>query len=162
MTTLPGQYTGWHHYCYPADKYECQGIDDDCANTAGCRLTNYYRCKPCTNRQWFMSKIRTFNTDDIARAEAQRRIKAAEPLKVHSKMREVHVKFRKRGGIIRILGNPRDLPAVTWTDTSSIIRRVVYPPHIRSDCLHGTARAIAKANALAVVVDKPFASEDMN
>ena len=84
-----------------------------------------------------MSKITSFNTDDIVRAESQRRIKAVEPLKVHTKMREVHEEFRARGGIIRILGNPSDLPSVLWTDCGRYIRGAHYPPHIRSDRLHG-------------------------
>lgn len=133
MTTrLPGQYTGWHHYCFPSDKYVCGGVADDCANTPGNRATNYYLCKPCVQREWFISKIASLTADDVCRAEAQRRISALEPIKIHTEMRKVHAEFRRRGGVVRSLG-PRSIPAVVWSNSGRVVRSATYPASVRND-----------------------------
>ena len=158
-TSLPGQYTGWHHYCYPAYKFPCGGADAGCSNAPSAATTNYFLCKQCMQRQWFASKIASFNTDDITRAEAMRRFGNGDPLPVHSEIVKVHKKFRARGGVIRVLGHPRDLPTVTWSASNCFVRGVTYPDHIRSDKLAGTRRAIERAERLAVVQDNPYDNE---
>lgn len=158
-TSLPGQYTGWHHYCYPGHKFPCGGADAGCSVAPGAAATNYYFCKQCMQRQWFASKIASFNTDDITRAEAMHRFGNGDPLPVHSEMVKVHKKFRARGGIVRVLGHPRDLPKVTWTTSGRFIRGVVYPDHIRSDELTGTRRNIERAERLAATCDDPYGDE---
>ena len=156
MTSLPGQYTGWHQYCYPAHKFGCCGAAADCAAAPGASSTNYALCAPCTNKQWFNSKIKSFASDDITRAEAMKRFGSKDPLPVHSEMLKVHATFRSRGGIIRVLGHPDDLPTVTWTASGQFIRGVVYPEHIRSDRLYGSRRAVERAERLATTIEAPY------
>lgn len=99
-------------------------------------------------------------TDDITRAEARCRIGSAEALPVHTEMKKVHKKFRERGGIIRILGNPRDLPEIIWSESGKIIRGVKFPPHIRIDMLAGPQRMVKKAETLATIVENPYDDEE--
>jgi hypothetical protein len=142
-----GEYKGWHHACYKKERYICLGEAADCRNapagTFAARPANYFTCRPCANINWFESTIRSLKNDDIQRVETQRRLGAAEALEVHTEMRKTHTTFKERGGIIRILGHPNDLPTVTWDRKH--IRGVVWPAHIRSDQLYGPAKVVAQA-----------------
>jgi hypothetical protein len=155
---LLGSYNGWHHACFSAAKYPCAEAEDDCSRAPGASPTNYYTCAQCRNRAWFASKITTFRGDDIVRAEAGKRMKALEPIKVHKEMRKLHAEFTKRGGIIRVLGNAVDMPAVVWGKSGKFIVSATWPPHLRTTELYGTKRLVARAEAAPVLQD-PFAEE---
>lgn len=156
MTTLPGQYQGWHHSCYAADRFVCLGVVDDCCNSPGSRPTNYYACKPCNNKAWFESKITTFMSEDVTRAESQQRLNSPDPLPVHSGTLKLFKEFRKRGGVIRVLGRPEDMPNVTWCESKRVIKSAVWPPHLRRDQLYGCRRAVAQATDLSIILENPF------
>lgn len=133
MSHLPGQFSGWHHYCFPAHKYACLKGASECGNwPANKPNQNYFRCKPCETRAWFLSKIQTMRSDDIVRAESRRRLGMAEPLDVHSGMKSVHNEFKRKGGVIRVLGNRRDMPIVTWDSTNRLICSARWPDHLVS------------------------------
>lgn len=157
-TFTGGDWVGLNHYCYKKVHYTCLGEDADCCNAAGtARPTNFHKCRPCANIGWFESMIQSFQSDDIQRVETQRRLGVSEPLPVHTEMRKSHAKFRARGGIIRIIGHPDDLPTITWDKKH--IRGIVYPDHIRKDELYGPARVVAQAIARSNSMADPYAEE---
>jgi len=158
---LVGSYNGWHHACYAADKFPCAGINDDCGNIPGARNSNYYVCKPCSNRAWFESKITTFEQDDVVRAEACRRLKLANPLKVHKEMRKVHAQFKARGGAIIVLGKRSDMPEVRWGKSNRFIISVKRRDHLVRTELSGTRRNIERAKRLAILRDHPYADDHL-
>jgi len=127
MASLASQYTGWHYYSFPTHKYTCAG-SADCGSVNP--HNNFYRCAKCIQTQWFLSKIQTFKTDDIVRAEACNRLKLSAPVKVHREMRKAHTEFCKRGGNIKVLGNAIDLPHILWNKTHTLIKSVAFPPHL--------------------------------
>lgn len=57
----------WYKYSFPA--LACQGIDADCSRATDC-ANNYFVCDNCCRQQWFESKIITFKSDAVTRAEA--------------------------------------------------------------------------------------------
>jgi len=99
-------------------------------------------------------------SDDVVRAEAQRRLGATEPLDVHSGMKKVHAEFKSRGGMIRVLGARRDLPVLTWDKEKRHVRSAKWPAHLSHTELRGTKRAIERAELLATVHESPFLEAD--
>jgi hypothetical protein len=152
---LPGQYTGWHFYGFPKNKFPC--IGGPCMMASPHR-NNYWRCDPCCMVKWFESKITTFQGDDKERACAMVRLDSTEPLKVHREMMKVFKTFRERGGQIHVLALQKDLPTILQLNAR--ICSVKYPAHLPMDSLRGTGRAIDRANALALVVPNPWEAED--
>lgn len=158
---LPGQYSGFHHACFPKDKFKCTG--DGCRSEPDSLPSNYYRCPACNTVAWFTSKITTFRSDDIQRACALRRFKGTDPLPVHREMQKVHKKFRERGGQIHVLSHAADLPRLVWKGDNVSFAR--YPDHLPPDALRGGARAreIAEARARdALTIADPYAWDDGN
>jgi hypothetical protein len=148
---LPGQYTGWHHMCFPKAKFPC--ASPECMHVNK-HPNNYWMCGPCAMVQWFTSNITTLKGDDLHRACARKRLGAVDPLPVHSEMQKVHKTFRQRGGLIHVLANARDLPTIHHLCSNNCT--VTYPAHLPIDCLRGTVRARERANGLAVVVADPY------
>lgn len=156
IMALPGQKTGWHHYCYNASRFPCEMGECMRADT---HPNNYYLCKACCNRAWFDSKIYTFKLDDLQRQCAQKRMKLTEPLEVHTEMRKkVWKEFRKRGGQIHVLAVRKDLPTIVKFSSTTCC--VTYPAHLIATQLRGTLRAQERANALSDPIEDPWKSED--
>ena len=165
MSQQLGFFEGWHHPCYPGWKYLCLGAADDCSNSPqSARPGNYYKCKPCCNRQWFETKCESIVLDDMQRAEAMRRMGLKEPLKVHREMEKVFKEFRARGGLVRVLTHT-ELPTVLWTDAKNPrdrrVRSVARPVHLVSHKLHGSAKEVTAAEGLAAILDEPYAKTPM-
>ena len=129
MASLPGQYTGFGHYSYPKQKHQCVG--EGCKHADGAHTNNHFVCKPCTTVQWFENYIVYFRGDDIARADARMRLAIPKPLPVHREVKKARKEFVARGGSIHMLGNPKDMPALTWsTGPVKFVACATYPSHL--------------------------------
>ena len=134
MTSLPGQYTGFYHYCYNKRKYPCMGTG--CKNAAGSHPNNYESCKACVTVQWFENYITYFRTDDINRADARMRLSLPKPLLVHREVQKKHKLFREKGGAVFMLGNSKDLPTLRWsTGPIKFVVSAAYPTHLSTTSL---------------------------
>lgn len=134
MASLPGQYTGFHHYSYNKSKYPCLG--EDCKNVPGSHKNNYFLCKSCTTVKWFENYIMYFRLDDVGRADAQERLSLKEAIPIHREVKKLHKEFKKRGGQIHLLGNPKDLPKLTWnTGKTKFVIHAEYPKHLKTNVI---------------------------
>jgi len=111
----------WYKYSFPA--LACQGIDADCSRASDCS-NNYFVCDNCCRQQWFESKIITFKSDAVTRAEAQRRLKFKEELPLHKELKKQQKEFCNRGGIIKPILLESEQPTICWDQSGKTIRAV--------------------------------------
>lgn len=116
----------WYKYTYPSHKYKCFGTAVDCS-TASPHVNNYFVCDHCNKRRWFESKITSFNSNDITRAEAQQRLKLRDPLKTHKEVVKQQKEFSSRGGLVTLITSPSQLPTVLWNKDKTLIRGLQWP-----------------------------------
>ena len=116
----------WYKYTYPTEKYKCFGTEADCSN-ANPHPNNYYICDNCSKRQWFESKITSFRSNDITRAEAQQRLKLQDPPSIHREVVKLQKEFTKRGGKILLITQPEESPTILWNTKKTLVRGLKWP-----------------------------------
>jgi len=111
----------WYKYTLP--NLLCLGLDVDCKRASNCS-TNYYLCDHCRQRQWFVSKIMTFKSDAITRAESQRRLNATFEIPIHRELKKQQKEFCKRGGTIKLIFIELEQPTICWDKSGKTITSV--------------------------------------
>ena len=116
----------WYKYSYPEHKYTCLGSAVDCGKFNP-HPNNYYICDNCSKRRWFESKIISFKSNDITRAEAQQRLNLKDPLNIHAEVKKQHKEFTKRGGTIALVTQATQTPTILWNEKRTLIRGLQWP-----------------------------------
>jgi len=74
--------------------------------------------------KWFVSKIMTFKSDAITRAESQRRLNATFEIPIHRELKKQQKEFCKRGGTIKLIFIELEQPTICWDKSGKTITSV--------------------------------------